>query len=57
MQDEITSTSGQVEPPGMHMIYLPYCDDIRNLEEARVYVFLQICDFNMLILCFWSNNP
>uniref|UniRef100_A0A7C9F9K8 ATP-dependent DNA helicase 2 subunit KU70 n=1 Tax=Opuntia streptacantha TaxID=393608 RepID=A0A7C9F9K8_OPUST len=35
-QDEITSTSGQVEPPGMHMIYLPYCDDIRNPEELHM---------------------
>ncbi|KAI3918697.1 hypothetical protein MKX01_042017, partial [Papaver californicum] len=32
-QEEITSPSGQVEPPGMHMIYLPYSDDIRNIEE------------------------
>ncbi|KAL9241502.1 hypothetical protein vseg_015610 [Gypsophila vaccaria] len=37
-QDEITSASGQVEPPGMHMIYLPYCDDIRNPEELHVSV-------------------
>lgn len=29
------SSSGQVEPPGMHMIYLPYSDDIRQVEEAR----------------------
>ncbi|XP_074308685.1 ATP-dependent DNA helicase 2 subunit KU70 isoform X2 [Silene latifolia] len=35
-QDEITSASGQVEPPGMHMIYLPYCDDIRNPEELHI---------------------
>ncbi|KAK1271154.1 ATP-dependent DNA helicase 2 subunit KU70 [Acorus gramineus] len=35
-QEEITSSSGQVEPPGMHMIYLPYSDDIRHVEEARV---------------------
>ncbi|KAK1311205.1 ATP-dependent DNA helicase 2 subunit KU70 [Acorus calamus] len=32
-QEEITSSSGQVEPPGMHMIYLPYSDDIRHVEE------------------------
>ncbi|KAI3853730.1 hypothetical protein MKW98_025247 [Papaver atlanticum] len=32
-QEEIASPSGQVEPPGMHMIYLPYSDDIRNIEE------------------------
>lgn len=35
-QDEIISASGQVEPPGMHMIYLPYCDDIRNPEELHM---------------------
>lgn len=35
-QEEITSASGQVEPPGMHMIYLPYCDDIRNPEELHM---------------------
>ncbi|KAF8388525.1 hypothetical protein HHK36_027200 [Tetracentron sinense] len=34
-QDEIINSSGQVEPPGMHMIYLPYSDDIRHAEEAR----------------------
>lgn len=34
-QDEIISNGGQLEPPGMHMIYLPYSDDIRNVEEAR----------------------
>lgn len=28
------SPSGQVEPPGMHMIYLPYSDDIRHIEEV-----------------------
>ncbi|XP_061993119.1 ATP-dependent DNA helicase 2 subunit KU70 [Rosa rugosa] len=32
-QDEIMSAGGQVEPPGMHMIYLPYSDDIRHTEE------------------------
>nr|CAD1841719.1 unnamed protein product [Ananas comosus var. bracteatus] len=35
-QDEITSASGQVEPPGMHMIYLPYSDDIRHIEEDHM---------------------
>ncbi|KAG9447442.1 hypothetical protein H6P81_013570 [Aristolochia fimbriata] len=34
-QDEITNPSGQVEPPGMHMIYLPYSDDIRHPEEVH----------------------
>ncbi|GMY32211.1 ATP-dependent DNA helicase 2 subunit KU70 [Fagus crenata] len=32
-QNEIISHGGQVEPPGMHMIYLPYCEDIRHVEE------------------------
>lgn len=32
-QDEITTSRGQVEPPGMHLIYLPYSDDIRHIEE------------------------
>ncbi|GKV37100.1 hypothetical protein SLEP1_g45165 [Rubroshorea leprosula] len=32
-QDEIINAGGQVEPPGMHMIYLPYSDDIRDTEE------------------------
>ncbi|XVF18554.1 hypothetical protein REPUB_Repub11eG0032600 [Reevesia pubescens] len=32
-QDEITRAGGQMEPPGMHMIYLPYSDDIRDAEE------------------------
>ncbi|XP_010923465.1 ATP-dependent DNA helicase 2 subunit KU70 [Elaeis guineensis] len=35
-QDEITGSSGQVEPPGMHMIYLPYSDDIRHVEELHM---------------------
>lgn len=34
-QDEIISAGGQVEPPGMHMIYLPYSDDIRDIEELH----------------------
>ncbi|KAH8494380.1 hypothetical protein H0E87_020955, partial [Populus deltoides] len=34
-QDEIISAGGQVEPPGMHMIYLPYSDDVRHVEEAN----------------------
>uniref|UniRef100_A0A2N9I3L5 Ku70/Ku80 C-terminal arm domain-containing protein n=1 Tax=Fagus sylvatica TaxID=28930 RepID=A0A2N9I3L5_FAGSY len=32
-QNEIISHGGQVEPPGMHMIYLPYSEDIRHVEE------------------------
>ncbi|KAL6503615.1 ATP-dependent DNA helicase II subunit 1 [Orobanche gracilis] len=35
MKDEIVSISGQVEPPGMHMIYLPYSDDVRPIEELH----------------------
>lgn len=34
-QDELMSSSGQVEPHGMHMIYLPYSDDIRHVEELH----------------------
>lgn len=34
-QDEIESDGGQVEPPGMNMIYLPYSNDIRDIEEVR----------------------
>ncbi|XP_058774584.1 ATP-dependent DNA helicase 2 subunit KU70-like [Vicia villosa] len=32
-QDEVIQSGGQIEPPGMHMIYLPYSDDIRLVEE------------------------
>ncbi|KAM3357305.1 ATP-dependent DNA helicase 2 subunit KU70 isoform X3 [Capsicum galapagoense] len=34
-QEEIMTPSGQVEPPGMHLIYLPYSDDIRPIEELH----------------------
>ncbi|CBI39448.3 hypothetical protein VitviT2T_007286 [Vitis vinifera] len=34
-QDEIIAGGVQVEPPGMHMIYLPYSDDIRHIEELH----------------------
>ncbi|XP_077229513.1 ATP-dependent DNA helicase 2 subunit Ku70-like protein [Tasmannia lanceolata] len=37
-QEEITCSNGQVEPPGMHMIYLPYSDDIRHAEEVHMDV-------------------
>jgi len=37
-QEEVTSSGGQFEPPGMHMIYLPYSDDIRYPEEVRTGV-------------------
>ncbi|CAJ2628321.1 unnamed protein product [Trifolium pratense] len=32
-QDEVIQSGVQIEPPGMHMIYLPYSDDIRLIEE------------------------
>lgn len=35
-QEEVTSSGRQFEPPGMHMIYLPYSDDIRYPEEVHV---------------------
>ncbi|PNY14701.1 ATP-dependent DNA helicase 2 subunit ku70-like protein [Trifolium pratense] len=31
--DEVIQSGVQIEPPGMHMIYLPYSDDIRLIEE------------------------
>ncbi|CAM8914874.1 unnamed protein product [Rhodiola kirilowii] len=34
-QEEIVVAGGQIEPPGMHMIYLPYSDDIRPVEELH----------------------
>lgn len=34
-QEEVITSGGQVEPPGMHMIYLPYSDDIRHVEEVH----------------------
>lgn len=49
LQDEIMSPSGQVEPPGMHMIYLPYSDDIRHIEEVIVLLFtFLIADFSIV---------
>lgn len=36
-QDEILNAGGQVEPPGMHMIYLPHSDDIRQTDEIHTY--------------------
>uniref|UniRef100_A0A453JQ65 ATP-dependent DNA helicase 2 subunit KU70 n=1 Tax=Aegilops tauschii subsp. strangulata TaxID=200361 RepID=A0A453JQ65_AEGTS len=35
-QEEVISSSGQDEPPGMHMIYLPYSDDVRYPEEVHL---------------------
>nr|GEU52139.1 ATP-dependent DNA helicase 2 subunit KU70 isoform X1 [Tanacetum cinerariifolium] len=34
-QEEIIEGGGQIEPPGMHMIYLPYSDDIRLIEDLH----------------------
>lgn len=34
-QEEVIKGGGQVEPPGLHMIYLPYSDDIRDIEELH----------------------
>lgn len=44
-QDEIVSHGGQIEPPGMHMINLPYCEDIRHVEEVTEIVELVRVDF------------
>ncbi|TVU41934.1 hypothetical protein EJB05_15494 [Eragrostis curvula] len=35
-QEEVISSGRQDEPSGMHMIYLPYSDDIRCPEEVHV---------------------
>ncbi|EOY13400.1 KU70 isoform 1 [Theobroma cacao] len=32
-QDEVAKAGVQIEPPGINMIYLPYSDDIRDVEE------------------------
>ncbi|XP_042387305.1 ATP-dependent DNA helicase 2 subunit KU70-like [Zingiber officinale] len=37
-QDEIVNSGGQLEPAGMHMIYLPYSDDIRDAEQYHISV-------------------
>uniref|UniRef100_A0A7N0US95 Ku domain-containing protein n=1 Tax=Kalanchoe fedtschenkoi TaxID=63787 RepID=A0A7N0US95_KALFE len=37
-QEEIVVAGGQIEPPGMHMIFLPYTDDIRAVEELHLDV-------------------
>eukprot|EP00249_Psilotum_nudum_P013508 c24370_g1_i1 orf=258-2180(-) len=34
-QVEVKNEIGQIEPPGMYMIYLPYTDDIRNVEKLH----------------------
>ncbi|KAI5081910.1 hypothetical protein GOP47_0001653 [Adiantum capillus-veneris] len=34
-QAEVSNEIGQVEPPGIHMIYLPYSDDIRHIEKMH----------------------
>ncbi|XP_024517551.1 ATP-dependent DNA helicase 2 subunit KU70 [Selaginella moellendorffii] len=35
-QEEIVNEYGQVQPPGMHMIYLPYAEDIRQPEKINL---------------------
>uniref|UniRef100_A0ACD5UNJ6 Uncharacterized protein n=1 Tax=Avena sativa TaxID=4498 RepID=A0ACD5UNJ6_AVESA len=35
-QEEVSSSGGQDEPPGMHLIYLPYSDDVRYPEEVHL---------------------
>uniref|UniRef100_A0A0E0HXJ0 Ku domain-containing protein n=1 Tax=Oryza nivara TaxID=4536 RepID=A0A0E0HXJ0_ORYNI len=35
-EEEVTSAGGQIEPPGIHMIYLPYSDDVRYPEEVHL---------------------
>nr|ATA62886.1 putative KU70-like protein [Juniperus oxycedrus] len=35
-QEEVTNSSGQIDPPGLHMIYLPYSDDIRHIEKLHM---------------------
>nr|ATA62878.1 putative KU70-like protein [Cupressus sempervirens] len=35
-QEEVTNSSGQIDPPGLHMIYLPYSDDIRRIEKLHM---------------------
>ncbi|KAJ0715383.1 putative DNA helicase [Helianthus annuus] len=32
-QEEIIDGGGQIEPPGMHIIYIPYSDDIRPIKK------------------------
>lgn len=50
-QEEVASSGGQVEPPGMHMIYLPYSDDIRYPEEVKtgtVFILYHHCKLIVL---------
>lgn len=36
-QNEVLSKDGsQIVPPGMHVIYLPYADDIRSLQFPNI---------------------
>lgn len=49
IQDEIINAGGQIEPPGMHMIYLPYSDDIRHIEEARENIQVVLNKFGGII--------
>jgi hypothetical protein len=34
VQAGIKNEIGQIEPSGIHMIYLPYSDDIRHIEKV-----------------------
>ncbi|XP_022631825.1 kinesin-like protein KIN-13A isoform X3 [Vigna radiata var. radiata] len=34
-EEEFIQSGSQIEPPRMHMIYLPYSDDIRLVEEVE----------------------
>ncbi|XP_022631987.1 kinesin-like protein KIN-13A [Vigna radiata var. radiata] len=34
-EEEVIQSSSQIESPGMHMIYLPYSDDIKLVEELH----------------------
>lgn len=37
-QEEITNEIGQIEPPGIHMIFLPFSDDIRHIEKFHTSI-------------------
>jgi len=41
LQEEELADGLQLEPPGMHMIYLPYADDIRPTEKAGSQLLTQ----------------
>ncbi len=41
LQEEELADGLQLEPPGMHLIYLPYADDIRPTEKAGSQLLTQ----------------